>query len=73
MWIEGEPTGEVNGVCWKLMGALAGVIVCMATAIVKLARFAWDERMARLNDHIAAQEQINVAKNAARQKGGHSP
>lgn len=57
-----DPTGEVNGVCWKLMAALCVVIVALAGALVKVAKFAWDERMARLDDHRAIESAVDKQK-----------
>ena len=54
----------------KAVIALSSVTVFLFGGCVKLAKFAWDERMARLTDHQAAQAQIKVAKTAAIAKGG---
>ena len=67
---DAKAAGEVSGDCWKMMTVLGSVIVAESLALVKVAKFAWDERMARLNDHQSAQAQINVAKRAAKEKGG---
>lgn len=67
--MDGQPTGDVSGVCWKLLSVMGAVVVALTLALVKVAKFAWDERMARLNDHQLAQAEINVGKTAAK-KGG---
>lgn len=52
------------------MTAMGVAIVGLCGVVAKVAKFAWDERMARLTDHENAQAQLNVAKRAAKEKGG---
>lgn len=78
MLLEADPTGEVNGVCWKLMGAIvvgAGLVV--GWLVKRLA--AQDTEIkelhkARLEDRKEFEAQSNVLVNRILQaKKGGSP
>lgn len=72
-FLEEQVAGDVSGVCWKLLGALAGVIVSLSLVIVKLARFAWEERASRISDRDDTVAQLRAAVNYAKEKRGGSP
>lgn len=75
---EGEPVGEVNGVCWKLMaGIVTGTGLVIGWLVKRLASKE-DEikelHAARLEDRKDFESQTNVLVNTIlKRKGGQSP
>lgn len=74
MWIEGEPTGSVGAVCWKLMGAIvtgAGIVIgWLALRFNAKDKEITELHAARLQDRKDFEAQTNVMlKNLYRKKG----
>lgn len=72
-----NPTGEVNGVCWKLMSALVGGFGCVIAWLIKRLADVEDKREklheARLSDRDKFEAQMQVFVNSLREKRGSSP
>lgn len=79
MWIDevAKPTGEINGVCWTLLGAVSvgfgGALKWMSSKLEKAEAETKEERKLRDQDRKDFESQTNtLLSNIYRKKGGNT-